>query len=99
MSITRVERITQRGLWLNVDGHRHYLSFAKHQWFRNAAAEELYNVTRLSPEIVRWPELDVDLHVDDLLEPGGWRPGMPYYDGQVTWSPWAAVLLKSKGKL
>ena len=62
--------VSPHGLWLSVAGEEHLLPFDDHPWFRNARVDEVFNVQLLHGSHLRWPDLDVDLHVDSLRNPG-----------------------------
>jgi hypothetical protein len=46
-----------------------FVPFAKFPWFKSAQVSQVLNVRRLSRDHLRWPDLDVDLHVSSLREP------------------------------
>ena len=64
-----VGAVTQRGFWLALGERRLFLSFGQFPWFREFTLRELANVRRPSAEHLRWPEFDIDLHVDSIEHP------------------------------
>ena len=64
-----LQDVSARGLWLLVDQRELYLAFKEFPWFRNATVGQLAAIERLSPEHLRWPELDIDLTLDAIEHP------------------------------
>lgn len=64
-----VTHLSKHGLWLLVDNHEYFLDHDEFPWFRDARLSAVLNVSLPSPEHVRWPELDVDLHLESLRNP------------------------------
>jgi Protein of unknown function (DUF2442) len=64
-----VANISPFGLWVLVHGHEYFLDHKKFPWFREASVDDVLNVE--SPRVghLRWPALDIDLHVDSLSSP------------------------------
>lgn len=61
--------ITPHGIWLLVDERESFLSFARFPWFREAPVRAVLTVERPHPHHLRWPELDVDLHLESIEDP------------------------------
>jgi hypothetical protein len=61
--------VSPRGIWLFAAGEEHYLGYAEHPWFRGARIEQIFNVQLTHGAHLRWPDLDVDLHLDSLRHP------------------------------
>lgn len=57
------------GLWLCMDGGKHFLPFTELPWFSTAPVSAVFNVEPLGREGVRWPDLDVDLSFDSISPP------------------------------
>lgn len=64
-----VTNVSPQGIWLLFDEVEHFLSFEKFPWFREATIGALTLVERPQSHHLYWPELDVDLHVDSVVEP------------------------------
>lgn len=64
-----VLNVGRHGIWLEVQGGEYLLSFTEHPYFADATIRELLDVELLHNVHLRWPELDVDLHVDSLKHP------------------------------
>jgi hypothetical protein len=61
--------VSPHAIWLQVNGEEHLLRYDDHPWFRDARVAEIFNVELKHGVHLRWPDLDVDLHVDSLREP------------------------------
>jgi hypothetical protein len=61
--------VSPHGVWLHVHGEEYLLRYDDHPWFRNARIAEIFNVALLHGQHLRWPDLDVDLHIDSLRTP------------------------------
>ena len=46
-----------------------FVPFSRFPWFKSAPVSRVLNVRRLSRDHLRWPDLDVDLHVASLRDP------------------------------
>lgn len=69
--IKKVEvlNISSHGIWILAGREEHFLSHDRHPWFRRARIDEICNVELLHGVHLRWPDLDVDLHLDSLRHP------------------------------
>ncbi len=63
-------RISSRGLWLRLDEQEHFVAFTDFPFFATAPVVAIFHVCRPSAGHIRWPDLDVDLELDSILEPG-----------------------------
>lgn len=61
--------IESQGLWLCVEGATHFLPFAEYPWFSNASVAAVFKVERQGDEGLRWPDLDVDIHMKSIFHP------------------------------
>lgn len=68
-SAVEVTNVSVHGFWLLLEGRELFLPFATFPWFKSAAIGQLVNVELPRPDYLRWPDLDVDLHVDSILHP------------------------------
>lgn len=64
-----LEGHAEKGFWLFLDDHEHFLSFERFPWFRNAAIGEILKIDRPSDNHLYWPELDIDLTVESIEHP------------------------------
>ena len=65
-----VLNISPHGFWLMVRGREYFLSFGDFPWFRHATLDRLFAVQLLHDEHLYWPDLDVDLDLDRIENPG-----------------------------
>ena len=64
-----VENITPFGIWLFVKGKEYFLSYEAFPFFRERTLGAIQNVRLLHGFHLYWPDLDVDLEIDNLENP------------------------------
>jgi hypothetical protein len=64
-----VENITPFGIWLFAKGREYFLSYKDYPYFRNQTLKSIQTVQLLHGYHLYWPELDVDLEIDNLENP------------------------------
>ena len=64
-----VENITPFGIWLYVKEKEYFLSYKDYPYFKNQILSAIQNVQLLHYYHLYWPELDVDLEIDNLEHP------------------------------
>ena len=64
-----VENITSFGLWLFVNGHEYFLNYLDYPYFKEQTIKAIQNVKLLHGYHLYWPDLDVDLEIDNLKNP------------------------------
>jgi hypothetical protein len=64
-----VENITPFGIWLFVRDKEYFLSYKDYPYFRDQTLSSIQNVQLLHGYHLYWPELDVDLEIDNLENP------------------------------
>lgn len=64
-----VTNINQFGFWLLVDGHEYFVPFADYPAFRATTVAQIYDVDRIAPDQIYWPELDIDIDLSALEHP------------------------------
>jgi hypothetical protein len=62
--------VSQHGLWLLVDGRDRHLPYDQFLWFRHGTVAQLSAIERPTHEHLRWPDLDVDLTLESIDQPG-----------------------------
>ena len=72
ISGAEVTNVSANGLWLLLDQREHFLAFEQFPWFAHATIRQITSVERPSPHHLYWPELDIDLAVDSLLDPASY---------------------------
>ncbi len=68
-SDVEVLNISSHGVWLSVLATEYFLPFFSYPWFRRATVSQIQNVELLSGRHLHWPDLDVDLEVESLVNP------------------------------
>lgn len=64
-----VENITPFGIWLYVKGKEYFLDYDHYPFFENENVKSIHNVQLLHDFHLHWPDLDVDLEIDNLEHP------------------------------
>jgi hypothetical protein len=67
--LVSVENITPFGIWLFVRGREYFLSYKNYPYFRDQTLKSIQTVHLLHDCHLYWPELDVDLEIDNLENP------------------------------
>ena len=67
--VAEVLNVSPHGLWLEVAGEEYLLSYDEYPWFLDARVAELFDVELRHGVHLRWPQLDIDLHVESLRFP------------------------------
>ena len=65
-----VENITPFGIWLFVKEKEYFLNYGDYPYFKNQTLKSIQHVQLLHGYHLYWPELDVDLEIDNLENPG-----------------------------
>jgi hypothetical protein len=68
-SNVEVTNVSRHGFWLLVGSRELFAPFDEFPWFRDATIGELTDVELQGRELLRWPQLDVDLAVESLEHP------------------------------
>ena len=68
-SVLEVTNISQHGFWILIREKEMFLPFDRFPWFRDAPVGKILNVELPSEQHLYWPELDIDLEVDIILNP------------------------------
>lgn len=64
-----VENITPFGIWLFAAGREHFLNYRDYPYFRDQTLKAIQAVQLLHGYHLYWPDLDVDLEIDNLENP------------------------------
>ena len=64
-----VENITLNGVWHFLRGKEYFLDFEEFPYFRDHPVKSIHNVKLLHGFHLYWPDLDVDLEIDNLENP------------------------------
>ena len=81
-SASEVTDISTFGIWILHRGKEYFLPYENFPWFRDATINQIFTVVDEGKEHLRWPELDVDLSLESILDPGAYpmvyEPKTPY---------------------
>ena len=69
-SKVEIATVTRSGFWLVLDAERLFVPFAEFPWFREVSEKQLSKVERPHPDHLYWPDLDIDLAVASIRDPG-----------------------------
>lgn len=61
-----MEDITWQGIWIHVAGREYFLDYENFPWFKEATLGQIHELEFSDGFHLRWPRLDVDLHLDIL---------------------------------
>lgn len=64
-----VENISSFGIWLFVKGKEYFLSYDEYPYFKEQTLKSIQNVKLFHDFHLYWPDLDVDLELDNLENP------------------------------
>ena len=64
-----VENITPFGIWLLIKKKEYFLSFKDFPYFKDKTLNSIQNVQLLHGYHLYWPDLDIDLEIDNLENP------------------------------
>ena len=64
-----VENITPFGIWMLVKGKEYFLKYSGYPYFENQTIKSIQNVKLMHGFHLRWPDLDIDLEIDNLENP------------------------------
>lgn len=65
-----VTHISAHGFWVLLGDEELAVPFSEFPWFRNATVDQILAVERPSADHLYWPQLDIDLSVGSLRDPG-----------------------------
>ena len=67
--LVKVENITPFGIWLFVNGHEYFLNYRDYPYFKDQTLKTIQKVELLHDYHLYWPDLDIDLEIDNLENP------------------------------
>ena len=80
ISAVEITNISPQGIWLLLGDEELMMDFENFPWFRSATIAQLTRVERPSPNHLYWPDLDIDVAVESIRQPGAFplvsRSGM-----------------------
>ena len=69
-SKAEVTHVSKNGIWLFAKGREFILSYSEYPWFKEARLSELQNVEFVRGYHLYWKDLDVDLEIQSIENPG-----------------------------
>ncbi|MEW5758277.1 MAG: DUF2442 domain-containing protein [Candidatus Omnitrophota bacterium] len=69
VTLASIENVTPFGVWMLVKGREYFLDYKNHPYFKNKSLRSIKNVKLLHGFHLYWPNLDVDLEIDNLEHP------------------------------
>jgi Protein of unknown function (DUF2442) len=69
ISQAEVTNISRHGFWLLLDERELFLPFEEYPWFKRAPVEAILRLEQPQPGNLHWPDLDVDLSVEQIEHP------------------------------
>jgi hypothetical protein len=64
-----IENITPFGIWIFVNEKEYFLSYKDYPYFKEQTLNSIQNVQLLHGYHLYWPNLDIDLEVNNLEQP------------------------------
>lgn len=64
-----ITSVTSFGFWILCNDKEYFVSFGDYPEFKNANVVSIFNVEQLSPNQLRWHDLDIDIELDALENP------------------------------
>jgi hypothetical protein len=68
-SAFEVTNISAHGLWLLAHDKEFFISYDDFPWFKDKPVRSIINVEEPSPGHFYWPDLDIDLTAEIILQP------------------------------
>jgi len=66
---SEVTNIEPLGFWVLVDEREYFIPFADYPVFKSASIQQIFQMQRLSPTQLHWPDLDADIEIEALEQP------------------------------
>ena len=63
-----IVQISPYGIWLLVVDEEYFLSYEEFPWFEKGTVAQIHHVRLLHGFHLRWPDSDVDLHLDSIKD-------------------------------
>jgi hypothetical protein len=69
ISLNEVTNIEPLGFWVLVDDREYFIPFADYPVFQGASIQQIFQIRRVSPTQLHWPDLDADIEIEALEQP------------------------------
>ena len=69
ISTVEVTNISSHGFWILANNKEYFLSYESFPWFKTKTIKNISNVIEQSPRHLYWPEIDVDLSYESIINP------------------------------
>jgi hypothetical protein len=79
-----VENITPFGIWVYVNEKEYFLSYEDYPYFKEQTLNSIQNVQLLHGYHLYWPNLDIDLEINNLEHPEQYPLKSNTADNQLT---------------
>ncbi len=64
-----VTSISKCGFWLLCEDVEYFIAFNDYPAFKDASVDKIFNLKFLSPKQLHWPDIDIDIELDALVNP------------------------------
>ncbi len=68
-TLVSVENLTPFGIWIFVQGKEYFLNYQDFPYFKDQPIKFIQNIKLLHGFHLHWPDLDIDLEIDNLDNP------------------------------
>ncbi|MEK7868315.1 MAG: DUF2442 domain-containing protein [Candidatus Omnitrophota bacterium] len=68
-TLVSVENLTPFGIWIFVQGKEYFLNYQDFPYFKDQPIKFIQNIKLLHDFHLHWPDLDIDLEIDNLDNP------------------------------
>ena len=69
-SVIEVTNISAHGIWILVRDRELFMSYEDFPWFKDQTVKTITNVEEQSRDHFYWPDLDIDLTMEIIENPG-----------------------------
>jgi hypothetical protein len=64
-----IQGVSRLGLWVLVHEKEFFVPFDAYPWFLKGTLQQIYNAQLIGDHHLHWPDLDIDIEVDALINP------------------------------
>ncbi|WP_417909578.1 DUF2442 domain-containing protein [Candidatus Electronema sp. PJ] len=65
-----ITHVSSHGVWLLTSDQELFMSYDEFPWFKEATLNKILKMQEVSPGHFYWPDLDVDLSLENIRHPG-----------------------------